>query len=365
MRATSTDRCAYRATLAAFVAMGALLVTGAGTASADEDADRAAAIKLVEEGVQLMKESQCDEAIARFKDSMKIVPSPVTLINIGTCHERRGRIASAFAAFREAEHMADESGRKKYMRTARDAADALEVRLPRLVISAPALDRSPDMNIDMTITRNLSEVARDDLGTVLHVDPGEQDITVTATGYQTYTVTVEAVEGQQVDVEIPELTPELDDEDGSSAGDDGDGGASNRRSDAGRPTRRPDNDISGARPPARLFRWLSIGTIGAGVAAGITGLGLSLSARRVRNRAFDDGLCDPDMFACDSDGWQLMRRADARSEWSNIALGAGVVAVGAGVILYWTGPRHKHPDATALRPMAGPERVGLVVSGRF
>lgn len=345
------------------VLIGALVLAVAVPASADDKDQRAAALKLLQEGVQLMDEGQCDDAIARFKESMEIVPSPVTQINIGTCHEQMGRIASAWAAYREAENMAREAGRKKYMRKAERSARALEDRLPRLVISAPALDQTPDM----LITRNLNEIAHDKLGAALYVDPGTQDITASADGYLTYAVTVEAVEGEQLDVEVPALQPRPEDEGESSDGDadqEADGDDEDAKGDeASASTGRVHGGSAG--PPARLFRWISIATIGVGIAAGAAGLGLGLSARSVRNSAFDDVLCIPDVFSCDPDGWARLQRADARTQWSNIALGAGLIAVGAGAILYWTAPRQDRSETTALRPMAGPERVGLVVSGSF
>lgn len=347
-----------------------LAFTAPASAQKPTKADRAEARKLLKMGVQLMNDGMCEEAIAKFKDSLKIVPSPATQINIGTCHQELGRTASAWAAYREAENLARTQRRQRYVRRAKRAALAIEGKRPRLVISAPDLDEMPEVEI----TRNLNAVDRELLGTVIYVDPGEHFIVAAQDGYQTFEATIEAVDGGSYEVEIPLLEPEPEEEtppveDDQPADeqaeskleadtDDGDG-------DSGNGDDKNDEPMVDQRSPSTMRTVLTLSSLGVGSAAVVVGLGFGWSAKRQRDEAFDRGMCERATLLCSAEGQSHMERAHSRALWSTIATGAGLAIAGAGLVLYLSAPGSAETRSTRVLPVAGPDQFGVALSGSF
>jgi hypothetical protein len=76
------------------------------------------------------------EACARFAESYRLEASSGTLINLALCHEKEGKIATAWAEYRDAARVAQDQGRKDRAAAANDKAAALEPKVPRLTTVA-------------------------------------------------------------------------------------------------------------------------------------------------------------------------------------------------------------------------------------
>jgi hypothetical protein len=51
---------------------------------------------------------------------------------------------------------------------------------------------------------------------------------------------------------------------------------------------------------------------------------------------------------------------------ANITMGAGALIAAGGLAWYfWNKPSDSNPPATAVRPVVGPDSVGVVATGRF
>lgn len=347
--------------LAAAVATAFVMSTSAGLALAQPADAKAAAEQLFDQGRALMKEGKAAEACPKFEASLELDPALGTLLNLAHCYEETGRLASAWARYRELGNLAAREGQPKREQFARERATALEPRLPRLVIQVPQAARVAGL----TVTRDGVTVDRALLGTAVYVDPGEHEVVATAPGYQRFSTSVTVAEAEQGSVDIPVLenAPVADTSaPGTTEGPgDGAGAAPGKgmvvqgagRSDAGR-TRR----IAG----------LAAGGVGLAALAG--GLGLGLSAISTWNGAFDDGLCDRDTLMCNPDGQDRTATARSRATLSNVFVGVGVGLAAAGVVLYLTAPKSGEgagPDERANRlvPMAGPDSFGIAVRGGF
>jgi hypothetical protein len=70
-------------------------------------------------------------------------------------------------------------------------AAALEPRLPRLTLSAPA-----DRPAGFVVRRDGTPIAAGALGVALYVDPGEHEVTASAPGFEAFTQTVRLVPGK-------------------------------------------------------------------------------------------------------------------------------------------------------------------------
>ena len=340
------------------IVIAAAMVTALGAfadrAAAQPADSKAAAEQLFNQGRKLMQQGDPEAACPKFEASLEIDPALGTLLNLANCYEQSGRLASAWARYRELVDLAAREGQPKRQAFARERAAALEPRLPGLVI------RVADGVPGLTVTRDGTAVERALLGTAVYVDPGEHEVVATAPGHEPFSTTVTAVEAEEAEVEIPALSPVAVAADGGAdaAGDGPAGGQA-------------DSAIvhaSGAADPGRTRRIMGMAVGGAGAAALVGGLGLGLSAISSWNDAFDSGLCERDTLMCTDAGQEQTNTARSRATLSNVLIGAGVGLAAAGVVLYLTAPEAMavpEGSATRLVPVAGPDALGFAFSGSF
>lgn len=139
------------------------------------------------------------EACALFEESNRIEPSAGTLINIGICKEKLGKLGSALAAYEDALARAKSPDKKK---AAADGVAALEPRVSRLTISV-----APGARVEgLAITRDGEPVARADWGRPIPVDGGSHEIAASAPGYRRWATSIRvAPERDRAPVSVPGL----------------------------------------------------------------------------------------------------------------------------------------------------------------
>jgi len=175
-----------------FAVIFALALALAGRAHAQ----RAEAQDAFERGRKLMKEGDYAAACAAFETSLKLEPATGTLYNLGLCHEKQGRIASAWAELKQVAETDTNKGR------AADAArrvEALEPRLTRMKLVVP--DPVPGLAIERDGIDVTSFVDQP-----VPVDPRTYKFKVTAPGQQSM-LFERALdkEGQTIEVAIPKF----------------------------------------------------------------------------------------------------------------------------------------------------------------
>ncbi len=125
--------------------------------------DAALAEKLFDDARQLMAKKAYPEACPKLAESERLDPGVGTLLNLGDCYEKSGKVASAWATYREAEGASVRDGQKKRATFAASRAKALEPSLPYLVIEMPA-------NVGASVTCDGKAVGATSLGTPMPFD---------------------------------------------------------------------------------------------------------------------------------------------------------------------------------------------------
>ncbi|HET9624351.1 MAG TPA: hypothetical protein VFP84_23425 [Kofleriaceae bacterium] len=306
-------------------------------------AQSAEAEVLFRDGRGLIKRGQLAAGCDKLAASERLESSVGTLLNLGDCREKLGKLASAWAAFRKAEAMATRSGGddKRRSEAGRRAA-ALEPKLPNLVVEVPS-------RVDGLVVRRDDEVIdAAQWSTALPMDPGSYTIVAQAPGYREWrtTVPITATSRRQV-VTVPPLVravaplapPTVAPLDGEPAA-----------------------SVVVARPAPR-GTWsatrkasLAIGLAGAGVLG--AGVYFGVHSNTLRDRS--DRLC-PNTRCGDAEGLRLNDDAKSAATRANVLFAAGGAVVATAVVLWLVGA----PGETVIAPSGGEHQLGVSLAGSF
>jgi hypothetical protein len=310
--------------------------------------DKAAAEALYEAGKTLLR-TDVSAACDKFAASQELDPGVGTLLYLGACYERLGRVASAWAAFREAASYAHRSGQADRERTATERAARVEPRVPKLVIEV-----GTESVAGLEVRRDQKTVASAMLGVPIPLDPGSHTITADAPGKATWSATIDLVEGENKTVQIPQL------------GSDAVGPAASPLAPApaalaANPTARAQPVASPpepANPPktptsspfttTRGRAGFAIGSVGVATLAVGAYFGLRASSKWSEAKEHCVNL------ACDRPGIDLRDEAAFSGNVSTALVAVGAAAAATGVVLILTAPTGK-----------GPMRVGVVATPHF
>jgi hypothetical protein len=174
----------------AAAALAVLLLSGGARGQA------AAAEVLFEQGRAALAAGDFETACARFRASDQIDPGAGVRANLGTCEERRGRLASAWEAFRSA--LAKLPAGDTRQAKIQASIDALEPRLPRLVLAL-----GPDTPRETTVSEGAAAIGTaGTFGVPLPFDPGVHHLTVTAPGRDPRPLDVTLTEGKTTTITV-------------------------------------------------------------------------------------------------------------------------------------------------------------------
>lgn len=163
--------------------------------------DPAAAQSLFYEARTLMGKNRYAEACPKLEESMRLDPGIGTQFNLADCNEHIGKIASAWASFLEVAAQAKAANQGEREKVARKRAQALEGKLPKLLIEVPSSLPGLEVKRDGTLVGGAS------YGTAIPVDPGSHKISATAPGKLPWETQVQTSEGKTARVSIPRDLP--------------------------------------------------------------------------------------------------------------------------------------------------------------
>jgi hypothetical protein len=305
--------------------------------------DAATAERLFVRAKTAMAAGQLAEACDLFAASQKAEGSASTLMQLASCREKNGQLASAWAAYLATARAARGDGRYGDMgeRAAARAA-ALEPRLSYLTINVPDGVRVEGL----LVLRDGVEVAPGGWNQALPVDGGAHTISGRAPGHETWSTTIEvAAEGGRAAVEVPRF----------------------------KALRGPTNttvviDRQAASPWTRR-RKVALGVAGAGALAVVAGAVLGLRAGSLDDQAHNT--CPPAPEPCTdaqaARANQLADQARTRAIAANVGFGVGAAALVAGGVLWLTGgPREaRRSGAVAITPHLDHRGAGVAATWSF
>jgi len=166
--------------------------------------DKLGAQALADEAKHLMDSGKTAEACVKYEASLDLDSSFTTLMSLGQCYEKVGRLASAYLTYRTAESEATAADQAKRVKTAHDRAEKIAPKLSRLTIRV-----TPEAAVKgLVVTRNGMNVAQSIWGTPIPVDPGAHDI-VAQVGKKKWNQRVDVGgNAAQVYIDIPAFAPQ-------------------------------------------------------------------------------------------------------------------------------------------------------------
>jgi hypothetical protein len=320
-----------------------VVIAGLAVIGPDARAQSAEAEALFRDGRTLIKAGNHAAGCDKLAASARLESSVGTLLNLGDCREKLGKLASAWAAFRRAEALARRTGSddRRQAEAARRAA-LIEPRLSHLVIDVAE-------RADGEVVRRDGEIV-DEAGwnTPLPVDPGTTTLTAEAPGRQAWrrTVAIEAGVQRRL-VEVPRLA--VIEPVAATAPP-----APPRAAPPPRPA-----------PPPRTWtaaRAISAALVVAGAGALGTGIYFGVHAGDLADRS--DARC-PGAVCNDPEGLRLNDQARTSASRANALYIAGGAALATAAVLWLAGA----PGEVAVVPVAASApaggHVGLAMTGRF
>jgi hypothetical protein len=315
----------------ALAALVAFVGLTSNVALADPPTDPAAAEGLFEEGRKLLDAGKLAEACPKFEASNRLDPAVGTLLNLGDCNERRGKMASAWSNYRAAESLALTRSDQKRADFARKKADQIQSKLSTLTINV--LQPEPGMKV----TRDGVEVAEGAWGTAVPVDAGPHVIEARATGKRTNSVKITVPDGAPSSnvVKLDPLVAEASTQPQPDPNPD-------------RPPTKPNEKDTPEVQPSSTNTGRVIGVIGMGAGAVAIGIGayFAIKAKSTWDDAVTGGHCTT-VGLCDDTGFNMNTDARSNGDIATVLITAGIVVavIGAGAFLFW--PKATPPPAAA------------------
>ena len=293
-----------------------------------------------------MNEGKLSEACPKLAESYRLDPGLGALLNLATCHEAEGKIATAWAEFTEALSRAKRDADAPRGELAQTKVSALAPRLRRVQIVVSGEANVPGLEV----TLDGSRVAPAAWGLPVPVDPGAHEVVASAPGKQRWSERQEAPpEGQTRAIAIPRLAD------------------ATPTTTAPAVTTPPPPTPAAQQPapaPASRSRFTPP-VIVAASAAGLFTAGAIVTGV-LYSSAHEDFEQANEAHADD--------RADKRATAKTlgvvnlVCLGGAVVSAGVGVVLFATGAPASDGPRTArfeLVPTIGPTSATLGARGRF
>lgn len=277
-------------------------------ARADSASDKALAQSLFDEGKKLMNEGNYAEGCPKLAESQKLDPGGGTLLNLAVCHEKEGRVATAWAEFNDALSQAKKDGRADREGFCREHIAAIEPRLSRLSVTVAADAAKTD---GLTVKIDGAPIGKAAWGMSMPVDPGKHAIEASAPGKKPWNGQIEVgPEADKKSIEVPALQ---------------DAPVETKTT----PTTAPATDAGGGSKK-------TIGYVVGGVGVVALGVGVVFGISAFSKWGERNDNCPNDV--CNAKAKEAGDSAKTAANIANVGIGVGIVAIGVGTYLILSSP---------------------------
>jgi hypothetical protein len=309
------------------------------------DADRALATELFQQGRALIDAEQYAAACPKLAESQRLLPGGGTLLNLAICHEKQGRLATAWAEFNAALGWARRDGRVDRERLAQDHIAAIEPKLSRLSVVVPAASDA----LGLEVTRDGSAVGRAAWQTWMPVDPGKHVVEASTPGKRRFRVEVEVGStGDRQSVTIPVLE--------AAPAPPPPAEPRPRMDPPLAPESPPAAPVIGSRVPAYVTGSIGLAALAVGGVFGGVALGRHRDSARIAALPASDPAC---AGSCVQAAKANERTAGRLADAATGTVIAGALAAGAGVALFVLSAPKKRPAAATLAPRVGGVEIAI------
>jgi hypothetical protein len=328
-----------------------LAVTLAVPVAARAQSTGAVAEQLFRDASARLKEGKTHEACLKFAESQKLDPQLGTLLNLAACHEKEGKMATAWGEYNELVDQASKLGDAKRLDYAKNRAADVEKKMPRLQLYVPT--GTSELKID---GQAMGEAA---WTTVLPIDAGDHKITYAAPGKEPRSQSVTVAPGGVTTQAA--LAPFVDSPPSAAVAQPA---PSPVRIPAATPAE-PKRGGSGLRTVG--YAVAGAGVVGVGVGGVFGAIALGAKGNVTSNCGSAAGLADN---LCNQTGFDAQKQARTNATISTISFVVGGVALASGVaILLFGTPPPSAANATARRMrhhgFLAPTLGGFVAGGTF
>ena len=294
---------------------------------------------LYDDAKTLVAAERWTEACPKLEESQKLAPKMNTAYRLAECYEHIGKRASAWRRYRDAAIAATQAGETGKAKAALERAEKLEPTLPKLVVDSKA-SKETELRLDG------APVAGADVGVAVAIDPGVHELEARASHKKTFRTSVTIPDDASTTTLV---VPALEDETATTAG-----------PKTGQP------DVAIASPSRRSSATVTVGIVmvGTGIAALGVGGYLALSARSKYHDA--DAHCPPS--GCDDVGAAATSDAQSLGNIATAVIGAGLAIGVTGAVLWITAPSSTDAaHAKSTQPSLSLSLVpgGMLLRGAF
>jgi len=280
---------------------------------------------LFKEGKKLLAEGKIAEACRKLEGSYRIDPAPGTLLNLALCHEQEGKTATAWGELNESRELAKKAKRADREKIAKEHISAIESRLARFVVAVPVEVEVKDLVVEMDGV----PLAKGAWGTAIPIDPGEHTAIAKAPKYKDWQTKFSVAEAKTATVLIGKL-----------------------------------EKVPEPKPPEPSGKWKKPVGIGALALGGVLlGVGGYFGARAVTLGGEVATSCKD--LLCDEAAFQKVEDGRKAALVSDVLLGVGVAAAGAGAFFLITAPGREEPASLGLGFDVTPGGAFLSLGGAF
>lgn len=162
--------------------------------------ERSEAVRAFDEGKAAMKANDLGRACPLLEKSFTLEPALGTLLNLATCFEQQGKMASAWVRFNEATSWAQRTREAKREAFASERATALKPRVSWLSLASTSAAQVKVDAVKLAVSPGVP--------VALPVDVGVHIVTREQAGFSAWTTQVHVErEGTTTTVTVPELAP--------------------------------------------------------------------------------------------------------------------------------------------------------------